>query len=514
MRFCSNCGAKLTEGAKFCTECGTRVPAAETIPIATGTAPVSYIPEEPPVVTPPPAPPQPVSVPSDSEKTPVPPPAAPDPVPDKVKAPKKKKLSPILFLVIALVIAAGVACVFLFGGNKALEPYAGKYEAAFFTYNGTSEAVEDQWLQLNSNGKGTLRVLGAEYPIVWTLDAGAIRVEQNGVTYSGTLIDGIISLDLSGRVYVFHASGIPAPALPKPTETLPPETEPQETTEPPTTEPAVTFSPCTYSGSNYSFTVIGAEAFQDYEGAYGIRVYYDYTNLSSEKSTAFYCFNISASQDDKDAEFTYVSFEDDVPEYGNDSLYVLPGHTIRCIAEFLANPEGGIFEVTFEDSDTYSTLLTVEIDPTYLPGRPEEEVMNQPDPNADWRDGYAYEGYFDDLLYFSFDEAEITEAPEGNQMIRIFFTARNISEYHLELWRFATLRAYQDGIELPRGDAAEITDTDTNYTELDNPEVYIQAGDTVRMSACFPISTMSPVLIEFINDFDDSDGFAAVYLLS
>lgn len=516
MKFCTNCGSQLAEGAKFCTECGAKI----FLPEAAAVQPPVHAAEHPPVVAPAPIPPVPAAVPETPPAPPAPPPEAgpfpPTPVPDGATAKKRKKPIPLPWILLVLVvIAAAAACIFLFGGKKALKPYAGKYEAAYVTYGDLTETAENQWLQLNGNGSGTICVLGSEYSIRWELSGNNICVEQNDVVYKGNLKDGIITLDLSGREYVFHASSVPAPTLPKPMETtVPTETTPQETTVPPTTEPVTAFYPCTYSGGRYSITVVAAEAFKDYEGRDGIRVYYDYTNLSDDKSMAFYTFNVIAAQDGEEAQYTYVSMENDVPEYGNDMLYVWPGHTVRCIAEFLVNPDGGLFAVAFEDLDSYETLMTLEFDPTVLPGRSDEPVPNAPDPDAAWRDDYDDAGSFDDLLYFSIDDAEITVGPDGEEMIRVYMTATNTNDSRLEFWRFGTFRAYQDGIQLPSYDASEITDTDWAYKDLDAPETFIQPGETVVMSVCFPIHSMNPVLVEFINDYDNRDGFAAVYLLS
>jgi uncharacterized RDD family membrane protein YckC len=47
--FCSKCGAKLGEGAVFCTSCGQPVPAVSNVPVPPVVAPSAQIPPAPPV---------------------------------------------------------------------------------------------------------------------------------------------------------------------------------------------------------------------------------------------------------------------------------------------------------------------------------------------------------------------------------------------------------------------------------------------------------------------------------
>ena len=71
--FCSQCGAPLQEGAKFCTNCGTQIPGAPVPPPAAPEVPATPAPaEQPPeVITPP------VEVPAAPVETPAPPAEAP-----------------------------------------------------------------------------------------------------------------------------------------------------------------------------------------------------------------------------------------------------------------------------------------------------------------------------------------------------------------------------------------------------------------------------------------------------
>ena len=152
MSFCPNCGAKLNDGAKFCTECGTKL--LVQAPVET-TAPVYTSPVQPeePVLEAPPAPVQPVSaagfapdfaptimfdpVVPEQKSTYTPPvqsyePPAQPPVPPPVRyepapvpaAPKKKKTNKGLIIgvsvasgVLVLLIAVAVVLFLLLGGG-------------------------------------------------------------------------------------------------------------------------------------------------------------------------------------------------------------------------------------------------------------------------------------------------------------------------------------------------------------------------------------------------------------
>ncbi len=93
--FCTNCGAKLSDDAKFCLNCGAKidapVPAVEPVPAPTPVAPVAPIAEPAPVVEPTPAP---VAAPSVPLET----------VIAETPAPKKNK-TPAWVIVIIIILA-------------------------------------------------------------------------------------------------------------------------------------------------------------------------------------------------------------------------------------------------------------------------------------------------------------------------------------------------------------------------------------------------------------------------
>ena len=109
----------------------------------------------------------------------------------------KKLIAAVLTLIMLL---SFTAC----GGD----PNAGVYNAVSCEALGFSMDCDGDWLELKSNGKGKLCLMGEKYNCSWTLEGEKITVKNHGDEFYGTLHNGMITLDLSGMVYVYRMDAI------------------------------------------------------------------------------------------------------------------------------------------------------------------------------------------------------------------------------------------------------------------------------------------------------------------
>lgn len=284
-----------------------------------------------------------------------------------------------------------------------------------------------------------------------------------------------------------------------PTEAPSSQDVPTDSVEEPETDPApsVDFEPVTAELGAYTVTILGAEAFKDSDGEDALRVYYDFTNNSDETECAFMALNFEVSQDGYPVETTYASYEDDVIEYGNDSLDVRPGVTIRCIAEYFMKADGGV--ITFTVSNYWTDEeMTVEFDPQNLPGTPTSDFLVNPITDPQWVAGWATEGTYNEDFYMSIDSMELTEDYDGNRMIRVYFTFTNNSDEATSMWWASDITLFQDGVELDSGYSSDGVETDDNYT------MNVEPGQTVTCSECWILTSDSPVEVEIADDWSES----------
>lgn len=105
-----------------------------------------------------------------------------------------KKLSALLMtLTLALALCA---CG---GGDTASDPNLGRYDADQINIMGWSDFSSlfegENYLELKANGKGSVKLAGESGSLKWTLDGENITITIEGVDSSGTLKDGVITLD-------------------------------------------------------------------------------------------------------------------------------------------------------------------------------------------------------------------------------------------------------------------------------------------------------------------------------
>ena len=114
--------------------------------------------------------------------------------------------------VFALTLALAMAlCLCACGGGEAeTDPNAGLYTCTGVEALGMTMTPEeifedgDATIDLKSGGKCTFTLEGTSETCDWTLDGDAFTVEVEGETFTGTLADGVIVLDVMGMNMTFE----------------------------------------------------------------------------------------------------------------------------------------------------------------------------------------------------------------------------------------------------------------------------------------------------------------------
>lgn len=259
-----------------------------------------------------------------------------------------------------------------------------------------------------------------------------------------------------------------------------------------------------HTWDNFRVDIVGAEQFADSEGKDAIRIYYDFTNLSDESFTAYGELGIEVTQDEYEQQDAYAYFEDDVPEYGNDSKMVRPGVTVRCVTEYSMKPTGGPVVVKIWDYWDEAYELTFELDPQNLPGRPGDWAL-APVADPDWLGDVPTEGVYCDNYYMSIDSAEIIDGYDG-QALRVYYTFTNNSDEATTFWTISYCRAYQDGLELSYSYPNEYVEAD------ENTGVEVAPGESIVAANVFELRRNSPVEVE-LYDIWTEDVLGVIFLL-
>lgn len=259
--------------------------------------------------------------------------------------------------------------------------------------------------------------------------------------------------------------------------------------EPAAEEPAaVSFEPVSATFSNCEVTILGAESFIDSDDKEAVRFYYDYTNLRDYPSSAWLSFDTYAEEDGYELMSTYAWTEDDAPEYGNNTLSILPGLTIRCVAEFSYKPDGS--ELTFRIENYEGDILTASFDPANLPGRPDiwtVDPITEPWYAAD----YEAAGESEEAA-IAIQEAEFFEEDGwmgSNECIRVYFEYTNLEDSDSYLTSMSSVHLFQDGVELETGWATDEVETDSLWYES------IPSGETAVVSNTWELRSDSPIEI-------------------
>ena len=105
-------------------------------------------------------------------------------------------------LLVALLLMLAVGC----GGDKSDDPNLGVYTAETAEYSGMTVSVGQFFekgfsIELKSGGKCKLTADDATASGKWTLDGAKFHVEGGGIDCSGTLENGVMSIDYDGVVF-------------------------------------------------------------------------------------------------------------------------------------------------------------------------------------------------------------------------------------------------------------------------------------------------------------------------
>ena len=229
MATCTQCGAELKPGTKFCENCGAKVCVPQTpaqpaaVPQPTpAPAPVPPTPQQP--ATPPPgtpryASPPPQSTPPDAPNAVTPPPpdgtvgnpygnVAPGGKPPRRRPPMFPKRMillaiPVVFLL--MIIVTMISGSLRTGKPNAADPNQGTWTVTRAETGGFSREIGTAFgsgftLDLNDKGKCVATVAGTKAYGKWTLNGDVLQLDCSGLTCTGTLKNGLITLtDVQGQ---------------------------------------------------------------------------------------------------------------------------------------------------------------------------------------------------------------------------------------------------------------------------------------------------------------------------
>lgn len=186
---------------------------------------------------------------------------------------KKSKTGLIIGIVVLVLALVGGGLFFLLGGKGSDDPNLGRYNAVSCESMGFQLDCEDEWIELKAGGKASIHILNDDFTGKWQLvSSDRIVITQNGDNFSGTLKNGVLTVDFSGIEYTFVKEGMSAPAATvAPAETAPAETEAPATEAPATEAPVQTANPYEYwAGDWYGWWIVyrGTGRYEESKGNY------------------------------------------------------------------------------------------------------------------------------------------------------------------------------------------------------------------------------------------------------
>ena len=107
----------------------------------------------------------------------------------------------VAVLAVALIVGL-ISCIA--GGGKKNDPNLGVYNGVSCTYAGMELGADGEWIELKSGGKLKMMLMGEEYSGKWELEGEDLTITQAGDSFYGTLRNGVLTLDLSGVIYIYE----------------------------------------------------------------------------------------------------------------------------------------------------------------------------------------------------------------------------------------------------------------------------------------------------------------------
>lgn len=547
MKFCTNCGAQLSDETKFCNNCGQKqeaaapaAPVEETPVVQTYEAPAqsyeapvqSYEAPAAPVYEAPAAqtyeapaqtyeaPVQSYSAPAQTYEAPAQSYSAPAqtyeapaqsyqapaqqsytaPAQQSYAAPssqpkpgfvpgggKKPAGGNKKFLAIGgvavVVVLIIVLLVSCLGGGGKGDDVLGVYTGVSCKLGEIEVDLEDSSLELKEDDKASLRLEGDSIPCEWALDGEALTLSVEGYELEGTLEDETIVLDLEGMLYTFEKG---AKANTGKDDTGDKETAGNQEDPGSETAGALDLSALTGEMNDCVYTILGAEHFSDYDGEDAIRVYYEFTNNSDENVAPLDNLSIVVTQDGYDIDEAYTPYGEELYEEQFSWLEVQPGVSVVCVAQYKLNMEGGELVMAFQDWWNEEDLFVAQFDPNNLPGAPDPftlEAVTEPSMTADMSD----EGTIGDGYYIYIDTAETIAGYDDETYLRVYFDFGNETDEPTSMWMATTVKAFQDGVELESGYSLDDCEEEDNY------DIEVEAGGTTYAADSFILRSDSPV---------------------
>jgi len=268
------------------------------------------------------------------------------------------------------------------------------------------------------------------------------------------------------------------------------------------------------NAGKFAVALVGAELFNDEDGAKAIRVYLDFTNKEDSYTTTFSdeTQDIVFIQNGEELNETNAVYGEDVAEFGNQKKNIRPGVTIRVIKEFALNAETGSVDFEFTAKRQDGATLTYTFDVTALPGAPEEaftaKTIAAPDFNAGWPESGKVTDYYnrDAKHDVVIKNAEFVDGTRDTKLIRVYFDFTNNDTEAEDFFDACDIMVFQDGIQLEEGQANELCDTDMAFSKD------VDAGATVTISNVYILTSDSPVEVE-INDIWEDTGIAKQFIV-
>lgn len=373
------------------------------------------------------------------------------------------------------------------GGTKASSD-AGYYKIYSMTEGGKtydnetlkSMGMSDSiYIQLLEDGTGTMNIADDVTKITWK--DKVLTKTEDGTSMKYTIEGDKLTMEEDDMKMIFQKSdGTPSPSKAASSESSEssmaesseskPNTSSASGTSKATASPASTASASSKSTTSggefasgklgdYQVKIIGAESFKDSNDADAIRFYYDFTNTSSEIVQPYGCFSTTATQDDYALVDAYASYDQDVPESQYSSASVEPSVTVRCAVSYSYKPTGGTLVFTLKDYVTEETM-SQEFDAASLPGNGGTWEIT-PITNPTYIDSLPASGTIDEKYDVTIDHGEVVEGYDSEKILRVYYNITNNSDETITPYYYLACSAFQDGVGLSLGSAAETTDADT-----------------------------------------------------
>lgn len=366
-------------------------------------------------------------------------------------------------------------------------------------------------LDLQEDGTGTMMVFGEKWDFTW--DEQCLQFEKENSDYVWTKKNGI-SFKKDGASYLFttqkasdiiKAKEADAEAEKQAKEEAKKEEAKEEKKQEEQKKVEEAESDIAYAVMTGADWVTLSDS-----DVTGLCIWYEYTN-KTDKYLSPYAFRAEIEQDDAVTEEGTVSLsaEEEIPE--NDYRYteVQPGSTSRSIHLFSANPDGGTIRYTLKDENGV-IMISEELDPADLPGRPEEEFIPEEIIDLSYMEELPAKGVYNDSYELSIKKSAeiVSSAADGGKMLRVKFSLTNNSSETVSPYMVVYLRAVQDGISLnPGWSSADDPDLQLIYED-------VPPGEKATFYYEWHLISDSPVAVEAYDWFDGKAVLGRAYNLS